>query len=293
MASPQNLSDFVAWGMKKCPSRHTMVVIKDHGHAWEGVIDDDSHKGPMSLPDLEKALEAAEKETGKKPDILAFDACGMANADVVMELEDRAGYLVASEKVMYAPAFPYEETFSSHGNKPFKISPGDLASRLVEESKKRPKQVDSLTALDLSRVKTFTHALDAFAEEVSRDKEDHRTIRTFLTTEDWTFSRNSDLSRILKEVAASPEIRSSRLKEKAKEALNALAGMTLNEHHNPECPIGGLSVPGYYNIFNGAFFGTEFARRTAWDEAMQDITDPIARAVSIWTRLTHRLKELI
>jgi hypothetical protein len=33
-----------------------MLVIADHGKGWEGMIEDETHKGWMSVPQLKQAL---------------------------------------------------------------------------------------------------------------------------------------------------------------------------------------------------------------------------------------------
>ncbi len=36
MAKSDSLADSIAWAMKEYPSKHTMVIISDHGSGWQG-----------------------------------------------------------------------------------------------------------------------------------------------------------------------------------------------------------------------------------------------------------------
>lgn len=69
-----------------------MLVIADHGKGWEGLIQDDSHKGWMSVPQLRQALDTAQKATGQKLDVLGFDACQMASVEVQRDQRLRQVY---------------------------------------------------------------------------------------------------------------------------------------------------------------------------------------------------------
>lgn len=289
MASPENLTDFIRWGMKHFPAKHFMVVIKDHGHAWDGIIDDDSHKNRMTLQGLNKALEDAEKETGFKPDILAFDACGMANTEVLAELKDRANFLAASEMVLYSPGFPYEEALV-----PFDkgVSQRDLAYNLVEGGKKRPENIDTFAAFDLSKVDGFTESLDTFAGEIIRDREDRDKIKEFARG-DTTFPHNMDLPVLLEKITESPEIKSRELKEKALNVKKSLHEMMVNEYHNPSLSVGGLSISDKYSVFSEDFLNTEFAEGTSWPEALRVMADnPLSHALSEMVKIKHNIKHV-
>lgn len=122
MADPKHLSDFVQWGVKNYPARHYMLIINDHGYGFMGALDDKGSKDVMDLPEMGKALEMATKgesdyisngakdaaaKTGKKIDILGFDACLMGQVEVAYELKDYANIMIASEEVIGSSGWPY------------------------------------------------------------------------------------------------------------------------------------------------------------------------------------------
>jgi hypothetical protein len=123
MADPKHLSDFVQWGMKNYPAKHYMLIINDHGYGFMGAADDKGNKDTMNLPALGKAfgditeqmnkdtvvngVKDAANKTGKKIDIIGFDACLMGQVEVGYELKDYADLMVASQEVIGSGGWPY------------------------------------------------------------------------------------------------------------------------------------------------------------------------------------------
>ena len=105
MGKPETLTDFIVWGMKNFPAKKYIIDIGDHGAGFLGACEDRDEF--MSLPDLNKAFSDAEKQTGVKPDVIVFDACLMAQAEVAYELKDRADVMIASEETVGGAGLPY------------------------------------------------------------------------------------------------------------------------------------------------------------------------------------------
>lgn len=96
MKHPQNLKDFVAWGMKNYPAKHFVVVMGGHGGAWTGALQ-------MSPSDIGMAIQAgthqANRSTGRADgvDALVFNSCYMGNLESLNEMKDAADVILASE----------------------------------------------------------------------------------------------------------------------------------------------------------------------------------------------------
>jgi len=78
MSSPKTLRDFLVDAVKKFPADHVALILNDHGGGFTGAMSDESDGNFMSVPQIKQALAEAEAVTGKKLDILGFDACLMA-----------------------------------------------------------------------------------------------------------------------------------------------------------------------------------------------------------------------
>lgn len=296
MASPLTLRDFLVRGMKRYPSRHTMVVLKDHGHSWEGVLDDDSHKSRMSIQGLQDAFTEAAAEVGRKPDVIAFDACGMADAELLLALKDSAAYMAASEKVMYVPGFPYKEALSvAQGSDSLSVTPREMVTRLVRGAAGHPEQVDSFSAFELSKVDAFKKALDELSKSVALAGSDRKAIADMLRDHRraFVFSNSMDLSGFLDDVEKSTALRSPELKEKAGALREALEDMTVDEFHQPETGAGGLSIANAYSVFNKTFLDTLVAQDTSWYQALTMAhSGPLAAGYAHLIKAGHRLSHL-
>lgn len=106
--SPETLSDFLTFCNASYPADHTMVILWDHGSGVKGYGYDSIFSSSFTLAELKDAFAAAyTPNTGKPPiDILGFDACLMATAEVADTLDGFAKYLVASEEL--EPGFGWD-----------------------------------------------------------------------------------------------------------------------------------------------------------------------------------------
>ncbi len=96
-ASPEVLTDFLLWGLKKFPADHYIVVIGSHGMNWRGIIEDHTSKSIMPLMDMGRSLEAMNQKRGKPIELLIMDACRMSFADTLFDLSGQAAWLIGSQ----------------------------------------------------------------------------------------------------------------------------------------------------------------------------------------------------
>lgn len=110
MSTPDNLADFLTFCIDNYPADHTMVLFWDHGGGYSGYGVDENYGSILSLKDLTEALE---KSVGYNPDdpyfeAIGFDACLMANTDVVNALYGFTRYLLASEETEPGTGWDHE-----------------------------------------------------------------------------------------------------------------------------------------------------------------------------------------
>lgn len=167
MSDPKTLADFIAWGMKKYPSERTMLVIADHGKGWQGLVQDDSHKGWMSVPQLKQALQTAEQETGRKLDVIGFDACLMASVEVASEIKEHAKYMVASQALEGREGWPYHHMLDFASLQEIQqahLFKSDLEARqavelVVRSAAANPEVLPTMSAIDLSQMTALEEKL--------------------------------------------------------------------------------------------------------------------------------------
>lgn len=100
MASPDTLAEFMQYCNENYPADHNMLVFWDHGGGSFGYGMDRIYGSMLSLADIRTALSKVYTPDRQNPafDVIGFDACLMANLDVVHYLDGYASYLAVSEE---------------------------------------------------------------------------------------------------------------------------------------------------------------------------------------------------
>jgi hypothetical protein len=112
------------------PSTYFAMSLWDHGFGWQFICSDDTSESSINMPELESAITDA----GDMIDVLAFDACNMAMAEVAyaLALTDLVQFMVASEEYGPGDGLPLDDILTTLVNEPT-MSPGDFASVMVDE----------------------------------------------------------------------------------------------------------------------------------------------------------------
>ena len=284
MADPKELADFVEWGIKNYPAENYMLVMSDHGMGWFGALEDESHKGWMSMPMIEDALKTAQKATGEKINVIGLDACLMGGLEPGYQLREVADYMVASQNTEGAEGWPYLKIFTSKLMKEiqrsldskFTISPEQVAKKAVNDSAGFS-SISTLSAIDLSQMKYVAEATDDFARAIMSTDTSMVDLRKIArSTKQWHgFSDQIDFAeRIMKD----PTITDENLKEAAEAMINAVSDAVIAEYHSPgQKGANGLSLEISPNGGDKAatikgnkvkYGDLAFAKDTLWDEAM-------------------------
>ena len=111
---PQNLANFIAYGMQKYPAQHYGLVLWDHGGQWFGYGGDETSGGNgMSLPEVHIAVSAALRYVGvPQLDFLSFDTCLMGGLEPLLEEADLAKLYIANPEIDYGDGWDYSAVLS-------------------------------------------------------------------------------------------------------------------------------------------------------------------------------------
>lgn len=133
MGDPQTLVDFLNWGVKTAPADHYLVIMWNHGAAWDGVAWDHTPvEDHLSLTELNAALDQARRESNLDAwDIVYFDACVMGAIEVAHAVGDTARYVIASEELVPGAGGSYTALMEAL-QETTAVSPTELAGRLVK-----------------------------------------------------------------------------------------------------------------------------------------------------------------
>jgi hypothetical protein len=163
MGIPATVSWWISNSTALFPSTHYALTIWDHGYGWIYVSVDDVSGHSLNMPQLQSAIADA----GKRIDVLGFDACMMANAEVVYQVAQTnlVSYVVASEELVPDRGFPYDKMLTKLVNSP-EMLPKDFSMAMVDGwgeyySTQSWANTVNLAAIDVGQMKstigTFTN----------------------------------------------------------------------------------------------------------------------------------------
>ncbi|MBI2264330.1 MAG: LysM peptidoglycan-binding domain-containing protein [Armatimonadetes bacterium] len=177
MGDKKTLSDFMTWSMKNYDARENMVIIAGHGAGPRGTSGDDFSGNRLTVPELGQAFDATKKATHDKVDIVAFDSCLMAHAEVADQLKGKADVMVASQELMKGLpvdklANEVKESLKNMKN----VDAKKVAKSMVEATKNSPGSIPTLSAIDLTRMPEVEKNLDRFSERLLQDYDKYNRI---------------------------------------------------------------------------------------------------------------------
>jgi hypothetical protein len=111
MGQTQTLSDFLAWGIERYPADRYALVFWDHGGSWPGFGGDDStgDQDLLDLNELRAGVAQGLAPSGRRLDLVGFDACLMGTYEVAQAMRPHADYLLASEELEPGHGWDYRD----------------------------------------------------------------------------------------------------------------------------------------------------------------------------------------
>lgn len=175
MGDAAQLSEFIRWSVERFPAARYMVDVWNHGSGWRSrragfspldVSYDDQTGHHITTEQLGDVLRKAKALIGRPIDVLGFDACLMAMAEVAAEVADSVNYLAASEELEPGEGWPYDLVL-----KQWLAAPADDGAALVKALteqfvKAYPRQV-TFSGIDLRRFPEFAEAAKALSREIA------------------------------------------------------------------------------------------------------------------------------
>ncbi|MBX0328733.1 FHA domain-containing protein [Oscillochloris sp. ZM17-4] len=173
MGDPDVLADFVSWGIDSYPARRYALIIWDHGASWLGIASDDTSEDQLNLPELGAALETARQSTPYGTlDLIGFDACLMAQLDVLLAVEPYAQVAVASAELEPNQGWAWDTWLAALADDPGQDALA-IAPKIVESYIDSYRFADAddvtLSAFDLARLAPITQQLDRLSQAMLAD----------------------------------------------------------------------------------------------------------------------------
>lgn len=165
MANPQNLVDFITWGIEEFPADKYALIMWDHGSGVDGFGNDENSGENLSIVQMQNAFEEAYQTTGVVFEVLGFDACLMANLEVAYSFKDYANYYVASEETEPGHGWDYTPVISALQADP-SIDGAQLGAEIADGYLAHAEEENgtqiTLSVTDMSKLDAVVAELDAF-----------------------------------------------------------------------------------------------------------------------------------
>jgi hypothetical protein len=173
MGDPDVLANFIEWGVSTYPAQHYALIIWDHGASWLGVASDDTADDQLNLPELSAALETARQKTSYGTlDLIGFDACLMAQIDVLMAIEPYGQVAVASAELEPNQGWAWDVWLRALENDPgqdaLAIAP-TIVKSYIDSYKSLGADEVTLSAFDLSKLGALTTQVDQLSQAMLTD----------------------------------------------------------------------------------------------------------------------------
>lgn len=160
MGSGDALADFLLWTAERYPSKHLAVVLWNHGGGF-WIASDDTSGSTMGIADgeLTAALQHVVDRRGELVDVVAFDACNMAQWENAYMLAPVARTFVASQAWVGSEGYAYDQLFTLTGAD---VDAVTVADQLAWSAGVYNGELTQ-AAVDLTRLDGLTDAIDALA----------------------------------------------------------------------------------------------------------------------------------
>jgi hypothetical protein len=201
----RTLQDFVQWGIQTFPAEHYALVVWNHGAGWRsvevnrmkaatrGVSYDDSTDNHIDTIDIPRAIDMG---SGKKWDLLVFDASLMQMIEVAYEIRDKATYIVGSEESPPGAGYPYDRFLSNLAAHPDE-APVDFGKDIAQQTIDSYGADSSITqsVLDTSKVADIVGPVDSLGQALFNVKNQYSSqiVAARENAENYAYDTNRDL----------------------------------------------------------------------------------------------------
>ena len=174
----QTLEYLLSQVVKYYPAKRYGLIMGGHGEAWKSVCpDDSSDHSTMNMPQLRKALSNGLKQP---LEFLGFDACLMANYEVLHSLDGLARVVIASEEISPGEGWNYASLARTLTQNP--QADGMAVSKAMGEAffsyfaKADPQSLHSATfsAIDMNQFAEIRRSVDSLGKTLTEELKKQR-----------------------------------------------------------------------------------------------------------------------
>jgi len=191
MGKPDTLVAFVNKSAYWFPAEHYALILMDHGHGFQGVIQDnqpnnyyDVEGDWLEMPELKDALSTLKNNFDISIDLIGFHACLMGQVEVAYQINNLAQVFVASENLEYTDSWPYHWILGNvTANPPTDAEElgtiivtcyGDYAEAYIYNATEYPYGSD-ISAIDLSEISNVAISISELGNWLKNNLDTYRS----------------------------------------------------------------------------------------------------------------------
>ncbi len=284
MGAPETLSRFLNDGVELFPAERYALVLWDHGGGpLEGICFDEqfsNNQGQdrLTLQELQNAL-AGSPFSGRPLELIGFDACLMATAEVASMAAPYARYMVASQETEPATGWNYSFLKDLTGEK----SGAEIGEAIIQsygETYQESLAPVTLSCLDLSMVPKMEGEIEKLLSGLGPGLEEHLYKRIAACRADvkrlgisavssWDLVDLKDFLEICEEYEGLD----------VSEAIRILEQMVISQYSNEEF-VGGISI--YAPFDNKPKYLESWGERYQRMEQFPVYRDGVGKYADLW-----------
>lgn len=191
MANPDNVKEFINWGIETYPATSYMITFWNHGGEIRGFGWVDGTDDHLTVNQIQTAIGQTDFiTTGNKFDVIGFDACLMANLEVQTMLKDYAFYSVGSEETELGHGWNWKPIVE--GMQSGSALYGDEIGTIIVDSYREhaidEETIDSgvtLSLTDLGKVSGLSDTLQLLLNKITSEGKEKALQKAVSATEEY------------------------------------------------------------------------------------------------------------
>ena len=186
MGDPDELVDYLTWGVQTYPADNMGVIFWDHGNgSIYGVCFDEQHDSDaLTLREINDALLTTQQYMTEKWEFVGFDACLMGNIEGANIMANYANYMFGSEELEPGAGWNYVEIGNFLAGNP-EASGAELGKVVCDSFlqgcvEAGDSKCCTLAVTDLSKLNNVITAFNTFSKDIYEKGEDADALSTMI-----------------------------------------------------------------------------------------------------------------
>ena len=266
-------------------SRALFASTIDQAVRSKAIAYDDTSRDFLDNMELAKVVATVVRNTGRKIDVIGFDACLMNMLEIGYQLRGSASYLVGSEETEPGDGWPYDKvaaaTTRAASSTPARLAAAIVRTYVASYAKDPNEDRVTQSAVDLARADALTKAVDGLAsacianlQAASDYMAFSQSVNGALRFEMRDFVDLGDLCKRLAGRSTNDEVVAAAKAVTA--ALSGPRGFVVSRGHKGAGVAAATGTTIYFPLAGDvhvAYDQLDFARRTRWPELIARFRD--------------------